>query len=366
MANFKIDNTKYEIMKAMDKYSDFNAPAYKILIQGTDIVTKEYMAITKVEVETNTKEADFASFVVSNAYDRSKAVFEWSDKYFLPGEKVEIKMGYVDKLETVFIGVISSVTFSIGDESTPNVIIGCMDKSFLMMKAKKYKLWYGDTYSDIVKAIGSDYKFNVIADSTEITYETVVQNFQTDYEFIMELSKRSSRDFFISGEQLYFKDVYKEKAPIITLTIGKELIEFEYELDIAEQLTSVEVKGYNIEKEKLSFVAKDINKMGIGNDTGISFSKKLDSKNTSYVLSDVIITNKEAEIYAKSILNNQSRKFVSAYAKLLGFPEIRAGRYISIKGMWKTEERLFYIKSCKHEFDYNGFITMIDMEANTI
>ncbi|BEP29031.1 phage late control D family protein [Helicovermis profundi] len=366
MTAFKIDKTKYDFMKLLKKYGDMGAPAFKVLIDGTDIVLKEYMAITKITVETNIDKADFVQFIVSNAYEVDKSSFKWTDKYFLPGKKVEIKLGYVDKFETVFIGVITSATFSIGENSTPNIIVGCMDKSFLMMKGKKYKLWTKMSYSEVVSKIAGNYKLTANVDKTELKYETIIQNFQTDYEFIMGLSKRSIREFFVSGDYLYFIDKYSSSASIITLGIGTDLVEFEYTMDIGEQLTSVEVNGYNNNKEVLKYVAKDIKKIGSGKNTGISLLKKIDSGNASYILSDYVTTKKEAETFAKSILYNQSMKFISSHAKLLGIPELRAGRYIKVEGMWNAKEVLFYIKSCTHEFDYDGYVTLLDMEGNSI
>lgn len=74
MAALKIDSKKYDFMKLNSKYDDFSAPALKIMVEGKNIVTKEFMAITSLVVETSIEEADIFSFTISNAYDAEQNV----------------------------------------------------------------------------------------------------------------------------------------------------------------------------------------------------------------------------------------------------------------------------------------------------
>jgi hypothetical protein len=98
----------------------------------------------------------------------------------------------------------------------------------------------------------------------------------------------------------------------------------------------------------------------------VSIIKKLIGENSVKELNGSFLSDKDAEIFAKGQLQKQSLKFVRAKAEVVGIPELRAGRFINIKGMWATKEKLFYIKNCEHIIDEDGYSTRLDLEGNSI
>lgn len=366
MSGFSLDTSKYDYMKLSKNYDEFSAPAFKILVEGKDIVQKEYMAIERIKVETSVEEADMFSFNIVNGFDLEKFSFAWDEDYFKPGSKVEIKLGYIDKLKTVIEGVITSVEFNIESGSAPTIRVYGMDTSFLMMKGKKTRIWSKKKHSEIVEAISKNYNLKATTTATSLQFETVIQNGQSDYEFIQRLSSLNGYEFFVTGGNLYFRDPAAEKSPIISLKVGENIISFKYSVDIADQISSVNVKGYNIKKEVIDVKSNSITKIGSGSYDGPTLIGKLNSTETIREIYEPIIDKNEAENIAKAVLNQSSRNFVKGQASTVGIPELRAGRYINVKGMWGTTEKMFYILSCSHEFDDGGFTSFFQLGGNTI
>jgi len=363
---FKLDSKKYDYLKMSKDYDSFSAPALKIMVEGKDIINKEAMAITTAYVETSTDEADAFGFTVSNAFDLEKMAFNWVDDYFKPGSKVEIKMGYIDKLVTVMEGLITAVRMSIGPDGVPTIEVTGMDASFLMMKGKKSYIWTKKKHSDIVSDIGKKYGLKVTATATTTEYPTVIQNNQTDYEFIKRLSSLNGYEFFVTGSQMYFRDPTKEKSPIMELKVGDHLIALDLNLDIGEQIAGVVVKGYNVKKEAVEAKATDITKMGSGTLDGPSLVSKLNKTNTMREIYEPVIDKSEADTMAKAVLNDASRLFVTGRAEAVGLPELRAGRYVSFQGFWGTKSKTVYITSCRHEIDSDGFTTELHLGGNVL
>lgn len=366
MAAFKLDSKKYDYLKMSKQYDNFSAPALKIFVEGKDIINKESMAITSTFVETSTEEADAFAFTISNAYDLEKMSFKWVDQYFKPGNKVEIKMGYIDKLITVMEGVITGVRMFIGTEGVPTIEVNGMDKSFLMMKGKKSFIWTKKKHSNIVSEIGKKYGFKTTSTATKTEFPTVIQNNQTDYEFIKRLASMNGYEFFITGSDLYFRDPVKEKSPIMELKMGDHLVSLELNLDIGEQIGGVVVKGYNVKKEAVEAKATAITKMGSGNMDGPSLVKSMNSGETIREIYEPVIDKSEADAMAKAVLNDASRKFVTGRAETVGLPELRAGRYVSFKGFWGTGSKTVYIVGCRHEINRDGFMTELYLGGNVI
>jgi len=366
LASLKLETKSYEFLKLEDQYMNLDTPAFEISVEGKDIVEKEYMAISNLSVETSIKASDFATFDILNAYDYDESFFKWTDKYLVVGKKIEIKFGYVDKLLTVFEGYITKVSYEFQEGEGPALKIYCMDPAFLMMKGKKTKIWAKKKHSDIVKEIAGNYKLKSEITATATEYETLVQRYQSDYEFIQHMAELNGYEFFLVGQQVYFRKLNEEKTSVITLEIGINLLNFDYAVDLASQIGSVVVKGYNKKQENLEGKSAKIDKLGSGKKDGVSEVNKLNKTDTVIEIYEPVVTKKEAEDIAKAQLNSIAMSYVTGSGSTFGLPEIRAGRYLEIKGMWKTEKRLFYITDARHELDEGGYKTHFTLEGNAI
>ncbi|MGB3368196.1 MAG: contractile injection system protein, VgrG/Pvc8 family [Acidaminobacteraceae bacterium] len=364
MGKFEVGSDKLNVMKIMDKYNNMAVPSVQVMIEGKDIANKSFMAVNNVSVETSTEKADICTFEVLNAYDVEKLEFAWVDKDFTPGKKVEIKFGYVDILTTVFEGFITAVTCAIRSDETI-VHVTCMDKSFAMMKCQKSRIWTEKKHSDIVGDISGSYGLSSKVSATQLDYASISQNDLSDYKFINLLADYNGFEFFVTGSTLYFRDRSKDLSSAILLTVGTDVASFEYTIDIGEQIAAIDVKGYGLEKKLIKGKATSVTKLGNQMD-GVSIIKKLIGENSVKELNGSFFSDKDAEIFAKGQLQKQSQKFVRAKAEVIGIPELRAGRFISIKGMWATKEKLFYIKNCQHTMDEEGYSTRLDLEGNSI
>ncbi|MCT4604687.1 MAG: hypothetical protein N4A64_01075 [Marinisporobacter sp.] len=365
MGKYKLDTKNYNFLSLEKKYNEFHGPSVKILIEGKDIVQKEFMGIGEIFVETSIDKADWFSFSVVNGYEIDKNQFKW-EKDLTVGNKIEIKFGYVDKFYTVFEGYITSTRYEFLQNEGPTIIVSGMDSSFLMMKGKKSFIWTKKKHSDIVKEVAKRYGLKTKVKGTTTQFETIVQNQQTDYDFLRYLADLNTYELFVAGSTLYFRELNSDKTSLMMLEMNKHLIEFSYAIDIADQIGGVSVNGYNMKKEEIHVDTEKISKMNNGKMDGISIMKKLDKTNTKHYIYEPIISKKEAQDRGKSILTKRSMSFIKGEGISIGIPEINAGRYLSIKGLWGTKSRLFYITSSSHSFDENGYSTYFKVGGNAI
>lgn len=366
MAGLKLDTKSYAFLKLEDQYMDLNTPAFEILIEGKDIVEKEYMAVSSLSIDTSVKSSDYASFEILNAYDYDDSYFRWTDKYLVVGKKIEIKLGYVDKLATVFEGYVTNVSYAFQEGQGPVVKVSCMDAAFLMMKGKKTKIWAKKKHSDIVKEIAGNYKLKATITATSVQYDTVVQRHMSDYEFVQYLAEVNGYEFFVVGGTVYFRKLNADKTAVMTLQIGLNLISFDYGVDLASQIGGVSVKGYDRKESTLEGKVSKINKLGSGKSDGVSEINKLNKNETVVEIYEPVSDKKEAETMADAYLNTVAMNYVTGSGITFGMPEIQAGRCIEIKGMWKKETRLFYISDARHEIDEGGYKTHFTLEGNAI
>lgn len=366
MCALKLDTNSYKILGLEKKYLGFHSPAFKVLINGTDIVEKENMAIGEILVENSIDKASFFSFSVLNAYEFDKSSFKWNKDYLIPGNKIEIKFGYVDKFVSVFEGYITSIKYDFSLTDGTGIFVYGMDASFLMMKGKKSDIWLNKKHSDIVSEIAGRYSLSTEVQATSMMFPTVVQNQQTDYDFLKYLSNLNSFEMFVFGSTLYFRKINSDKSSSITLEIYKHISEFNYSVDIGEQIGGVVVRGYNIKKEEIEAKSESVKAINSSGKSGVTILGGLNKVNTTNYIHEPLISKEEAKERAESFLTKKSMEFITGRGSTIGIPEISAGRYLDIKGAFGTESRTFYVLSATHVFDSTGYTTYFKFGGNSI
>lgn len=360
-----IDQKDYKTDDIEKKYSGLRRPSFDILVDGNVLYDSD-IYVSRVSVETSTQKADSFSFHVYNAYDFEESKFKWVDEYFTPGKSVEILMGYGDTKETVFEGIITSVSFCFQEEDGPEVVVNGMDISFKMMKGVKSFSWENKKYSEVVSEIAAGYASETMVDDTGIIYEVVEQSRITDYQFMAWMAEKSNFEFFITGKKLFFRKPHKSKKPEIGLEFGKYMISLQIDHDIGDQIGAVTVRGWDHKKkEEFQEKIQSVGKLGTGKDGPSIIRELVGNDTTEYIYSNET-SQDSASKRAEMILGLASMRLVSGYGEWLGIPEIMAGKYIKLSGASPNLDKLYYIISSKHTIDESGYRTSFELGGNDI
>jgi uncharacterized protein len=366
MGDVKFDNKSYTMDSLATKYRNFFAPAFDVIVDGTSLL-REGIAIPGVTVRTAAKEkADHMEFSVVNAFNLVSRDFQWLDTYFAPGKYIEIKMGYTDKLETVFNGVISSVKIDFPNSGVPTIKIGGMDISWLMTRGMQSATWHKKKYSDVVKEIGKIYTSKLNVDDTGTEIETIDKTRENDFEFLQDLAKTLNYDFFVVGQKLYFRNPMASTTPVVTLEWGKHLRSFNPKIDLADQISQVIVRGWDDKTQNvIEATSKPAQKLGSNSKTGSDIMGTLGGDSIQYLYMN-IVSQDEAQTLADGEINRTSMKLITGKGECIGIPEIRAGRYIQLQGLGKKLSQLFYLTEVTHTLSASGYLTTFDVGGNAI
>lgn len=361
----KLDNKNYDFNQIEKKYKNFVGPTFQILIDGKNIMN-DGVAVSRVEVETTIdRSADMFSFNVVNAYDFLQREMNWLDKYFVVGKYIEIKMGYVDQLQSVFYGLITSVTVDLPSSSIPIITVRGMDVSFLMMRGSHSRSWHKKKYSDVVKMVAKKYVSDLRVDDTGKEIGTITQDRENDYVFLTRLAEITNFDFFVVGKTLYFRKPLADKVPVITLMLGKSLHQFNVEINLAQQVSDVVVVGWDASTNTVIKGKSDkINRLGSNSKTGQDLIKALIDNVEHRDLN--VDSVEEAKTKANAILNKIGMELITGYGQSIGIPELRAGRYIKIEGAGKKLSQPYYLTAVSHVIDESGYLTSFKVGGNAI
>ncbi|MDQ1909559.1 contractile injection system protein, VgrG/Pvc8 family [Paenibacillus sp. GD4] len=361
-----LSTTSYQVNKLAEKYAQFFAPAHEILIDGTEIVKQKQVAVSSITVQTSVEpEANMAEFTVVNAYKPAEEDFQWLDDVFVLGKTMEVKLGYVDKLELMFHGVISSVAIEYPEGGTPTIRVKGLDKSSLMMKGTKFRSWTEKKYSEVVKEVASTYVSDLVIDDTTNKISTIVQSQVSDFKFIEHLAYICNYDFFLVDKTLYFRKPLTSMTPVLTLSYGQYLRSFTADMNLAEQLTKVTVRGWSDKEQKtVESSAATITKLGSNAKTGKDLLASL-GEFEEHLYTNVDSAD-EAKAKAEAILGRKAMKLITGDGECIGIPEIKAGRYIKLDGLGKKLNQPFYVTGATHRMDSEGYSTSFQVQGNAV
>jgi phage protein D len=346
------------------RYDDFYPLRFQILVDGKDIQKEKSPEVTAVSFDDTLEGSSHFSFSVNDPK------MELMDStLFEAGKLVEIKMFSKEKAYTMVLGEIISLRPSFPSDGGPNIEVSGYDLLYQFTRGARNNTWEGPKKdSEVVEAIlkGSQarHKLKVHVEQTKVVYPKIIQDNETDFAFMRRLADRNFFDFYIERDEVYFCPP-KIKSPIMTLEYGKGLLSFTPELNTADQISEVVVRGWNPSTKK-EIVATAKNQKSPQGQSGGEAVAKIYGKVETRVTSMPITSQQEADILARSILNKKSVGLVRGNAECIGIPEIRAGRIINLTGLGKNFSQKYFIEKTTHNISSSGYSTTFAVRGDII
>jgi len=348
------------------KYSNFYAPNYQIIIEGDDILKKHFVEIISVTFEDMLEGADRFSITINDHGAR------WLDSgLFEPGKKVEIKMGYLDRLTTMIVGEIISLRPSFPADGAPQLEISGYDLSHQFTRVRKQRSFENMRDSEVVEMIAGEAKHKLATqiERTETIHPYIVQDRQTDYDFISSLAGQNFFEFLVRERALYFQRTRRNRDAIMSLEYGSSLLSFNPELNTANQVSEVTVRGWNPRtKEGIIGRARRGSEEARerGRRSGGDIVEGVYGTVEERILDRPVFTQQEADNLARSILNRLSEGLIKGSAQCIGIPEIRAGENIELDGLGNKFSKKYYMERTTHTIGGSGYTTTFNVKENTI
>lgn len=187
-----------------------------------------------------------------------KQGFEKADKdVFSPGKQVEILLGYSQKTESVFKGIIIKQNVRIQSGRNYKMEIECRDPAVRMTLVKRSRYFDDKTDTDIIKAIIKDHsglKPGSLDDS-KVKHKELVQFNVTDWDFM--LLRADANGMYITssnGSINMTTPSLKSKADLqVQFGQGSEgisLLEFEGEIDARNHYPGVNADSWDPSQQK--------------------------------------------------------------------------------------------------------------------
>ncbi|QHT66024.1 type VI secretion system tip protein VgrG [Rhodocytophaga rosea] len=172
-------------------------------------------------------------------------------KDFAPGVEIEIQAGYENNNKTIFKGIIIKHGLKITKSGDSYLSIECKDKAVKLTVGRKNKLFVKKKDSDILTEIINAYGIEKQIDATTFQHKEVIQHYCTDWDFVMMRAEINGLVAITDDGKLLVKKPDLSSEPVVSITYGVNMYDFQADMDARTQLTKVVAHAWDSDKQAL-------------------------------------------------------------------------------------------------------------------
>jgi phage protein D len=287
---------------------------------------------------------------------------EWTDSDTLGiGKEVEISVHGESGRAKLIVGEITACETSFRHGVGATMVARGYDQSHRLNRGKQTKSFVQVTDSDIATRIARELGLKVEADSTPEVHEYVLQDNQTNLEFLESRAKRIGLRVLVEGGTLYFKRIPEEGTEVPVLEWGVNLSEFKARLTTSKQASEVEVRGWDPQAKReivgRANRAQDMPEVGERRQGGQVAGAAFSTAGKEIVVNRVVGTQAEADALAQSLCEEMGGDFIQAEGVCAGDPAVCAGAMVELKGLSDRFKGRYRITHALHHYDAKGYVT---------
>ena len=218
-------------------------PSIKILSGGKEI-SGEYQVLSVEVVRVFNRIASAKILILDG--DAATATFKVSEADdFKPGKEIEIQAGYHEEVESVFKGIILKHQIKAKKGKPSLLSIEAKDKAVKMTVVRKSAYFYDKKDSDIIEELAGKSGLQKDIATTDLKHKEMVQYNVTDWDFVVSRAEMNGHLVSTQDGKLITQKPETSTTPVLTLTYGSNLMEFEAEMDARKQFSGIKSSGWD-------------------------------------------------------------------------------------------------------------------------
>ncbi len=346
---------------------DTLTPEIRLCINGTELPPEAKADIISVSILEDVNATGMFTFRLK-CWDGVEMRVQWiDDDLFNEGNSVDIEMGYLDNMEMLLKGEITGLEPEFPKDEAATMTVRGYDRRHRLMGKRKTRTFLSMKDSDIAGRIAGDWGLRTDIEDTRVTLDYVLQNNQTDYEFLLARARRIGFEMVVSDRELQFRACQNEGSAAVTLRREIELLDFSARLTAVGQVEEVFVLGWDpSEKQKVEA------RSGVGDEPDMGGSASGPSKvrqafgNTGGTTVDrPVLSQAEADQLAGGSFSEMALHYVEGRGVCIGNPKLRAGTLVEIEGLGQRFSGTYYLTTTEHAFrPGSGYRTTFTVRRN--
>jgi phage protein D len=290
------------------------------------------------------------------------------------GAAVEIQMGSGTTPVSVFKGEITSFEIDITEAGDPPLfVIRAYDKGHRLHRGRISKTFLNVTDSDMASTICSSAGLTASSDATSKVYDTVSQNNQTNWEFLVERARRIGYEVWVDDTTVHFRKPALTGSPVAVATLLSDLRSLNMRLTAGSQVAKVNTQSWDPQqKQQITGTASTPAQVATNAAMhgGSTLSSPFGSSTTMYIANHMATSQDEATTIAQAAFDEVTGDSLQIEGTMTGTPAVMPGNMLTIATVGSRFNGDYYVTSAVHRVDLTGGyttqFTVTSRRANTL
>lgn len=318
-------------------------PSFQLLSLS---VTKESNRVPVAKLVFRDGEAAEKSFSLSN------------NDAFVPGKKITIQIGRDGTNTQVFKGIIIMHAVKVRANGNSELHIECRDEAVRMTVGRHSKYYEQIKDSDLFNQLITKYGLTDDTQSTSLLHKEIVQHHITDWDFLLLRAESNGMLVNVSDGSIKIGAPNTSASPVLAVTFGSSILEFEAEMDARDQWQSVKAASWDYTDQQL-FTA-DSSSTSLSEPGNISGNQLAVATKTDYEMHHSgHLLQQELQAWADGAFMRSRLAKIRGRAKVEGFSGIHPGDMVKIDGVGDRFNGNAFVTAVRHDLGQGIWETQI-------
>jgi Rhs element Vgr protein len=289
--------------------------------------------------------------------EASQATFEASSSdLFVPGKKIEIQMGYRSQNDTVFKGMIVRHSLKVRNSGS-QLVVECRDEAVKMTSGVKSKYFIDMKDSDIMEQLIRPYGLQKDIETTLPRLKEVVQYDSTDWDFMLCRAEANGQVVMVEDGKIKIAKPAIGADPIVKLTFGSTLKEFDAEMDARIQSKGIKASSWNSSDQVVVEVsAAEPATTNNGNLSPAELAGVIGGDDLK-IRHGGKLSEPELQAWANGRLVKERLAKIRGRARFQGLATVLPGKIVEISGVGDRFEGKIFVSGVRHNLSAGNWET---------
>lgn len=340
---------------------------FAVRVNGQDLPADQLGLIGNLTVEQNLYLPDACSITFHDA------TADLTDQTILPiGAEVDVRMGREESPGPIFTGEVTAHTFDIPHATAPMLVVRAYDRAHRLQRGRLSRSFLNVTDSDIATKIARESGLQPDVDGTTQVYAYVLQNNQTNWEFLQERARRIGYEIHVDGTTLRFGKPHVDASPALEVSLWDDMLRTHVHVSSVGQVGDVTVRSWDMASQQ-TIVGRATHGAATARggqlQDGAALARPFGGA-SMIVTRYPVQSQAEADALAQALADDLAGNAVQLEAEVTGKPGLRPGQVVTLKGLGSRFSGQYYVTSATHHCGpgqaYNTVFTVSGRRSGTL
>lgn len=331
-----------------------------VKVEGKNLTIPSHVQVYGLTVSKEVNRIPYAKVLIVDG-DPAAQDFEVSnEKWFEPGNDIEISMGYLNGEARVFKGIVIKQQISVRRGSS-FLEVECRDTAYRMTLRRQGRYFENLTDSELAQELLGAYEIKGEIADTRHRHADIVQHDCTDWDLLVSrMEMNGLLTIMDDGAVRIQAPDFGQKEPALWLHYGATVLEFDGGLELRDQFEEVAARAWNPAEQAL--VEIPASKPGIQQNGNLPGEKlaAANGKGPSLHRHGGNLPEGELQAWADARLMKDRLSRTSGRVQFQGYNEVKVGQIVGLQGFGKRFDGPVYVSAVHQEYLEAGWLTEIE------